>query len=283
MFYLFILIIFFISFVIFFFLNITFLIKKFNQVKESFFANSGHFSEQLIYFLGTEKNLYSLNAIFALIFGTFGFCVRLGFVGFILGAVAGWLFPAALLQLYQRKRLQKINTQLIDFINHIGSAMRAGQTLVQAIQSSNKMLAHPISQEANIIIRQIRMGVSVQDALNAFSVRVPLDDVKLALTSIIISLRTGADLPQMLKKISDAMRERLSIRGKINVLTAQGKIEGFIVGLIPIVLALFLYWRDPDYMSPLLNTFIGNCLIGAMVAMEIIAFFVIRKMVSIKI
>ncbi len=282
-FYLFVLIFFFISFTIFFSLNIIFLIKKFRRLKELYFADSGHLLEQLIYFLSIEKRLYSLNAIFALIFGAFGFYAKLGLAGLILGVIIGWMLPASLLQVYRRKRLQKINDQLIIATELIGSGMRAGQTLVQAIESSGEVVTHPISQEIRIIIRQIRMGISVEKALKDFAVRVPLDDIKFTSSSMVISLKTGADLPLMLGKISDTIRERNSIRGKINTLTVQGKTEGFVVGLMPILLGIFMYWRDPEYMSPLLNTFIGNCILGFAVVMEILAFFIIRKIVSIEI
>jgi len=282
-FYLLVIIFFFISFSIFFSLNINFLVKRFKRLKELYFADSGHFLEQFIYFLSTEKRLYSLNAMFALIFGAFGFYIRLGLVGFILGIVMGWMFPAFLLQVYRRKRFQKINNQLIMATELIGSGMRAGQTLVQAIESSSKVLTFPIAQEIRIIVRQIRMGMSVERALEDFAVRIPLDDIKLISSSIAVSLRSGADLPLMLKKISDTIRERNSIRGKINTLTVQGKAEGFVAGLMPILLGIFMYWRDPDYMSPLFNTFIGHCILGFAVAMEIVAFFIIRKIVSIEI
>ena len=274
---------FFISFTLFFWLNIRFLAHQFNKVKTQLVMEGRSILEQIRSFSLTEKNLYSLNIISAVIFALFGIYFRMGVFGPLVGAVLGWILPSFLVKYYKKKYFKKIEKQLIAVLDLLTNAMKAGESLPQAIEGNIDVLGYPISQELGIITRQVKMGVPMIAALNGLAERVPSMDVKLITQAMGISINTGANLPVALEKIATTIRQRNLIQGKIKALTTQGKAQGIVVGVLPIALGGFLYFMDPDYIGILFNTFGGNCVIALMVVLEIIAFVVIKKIVTIRI
>ena len=100
---------------------------------------------------------------------------------------------------------------------------------------------------------------------------------------MLISIRTGANLPEALDRIATTIRSRYAVQGKIDALTAQGKAQGLVVGLLPIFLLIMLHFLDPEFVKPLFNTWIGNLAIVLMVILEALGFFVIKKIVAIDI
>lgn len=261
------------SFSVFFYINIFALMAQYNKMKESCFMTTGSFFEKIKYFSLTEKELTRLNIICALIFCLIGLYLRIGIFGVIFGFALGWYLPGMIFGMHRKRYYKKMDDQIFSALILLGNAMKAGDTLPQAIDSTKGVLVYPISQEFDIVSRQIRMGMTVSDALEDFANRIPLDDLELAVKAMTISLKTGANLPVALKRIADTIRSRNMLHGKINALTVQGKAQGIVVGLLPVFLGGFLYWSDPDYMKVLFSTFIGNCVIAMMIVLEVIAFF----------
>jgi tight adherence protein B len=229
----------------------------------------------------TEKRQNALCVLCALIFGTLG--LRMGAIGFLTAAAAGWLTPGIMARIYQGRHLSQLNKQLVPTLNLLSSSLSAGESLQQAIESSRGVMEPPMSDEFAIINRQLILGRSVDEALEDFAKRVPLNDVRLAVKAMVISLHTGMNILIAISHISDTIRQRNAVQGKVDALTAQGKAQGVVIGSLPIVLGVFLYWRDPESMSIMFTTLLGRAIIIAMIFMEIAAFFVIRKIITIDI
>ena len=269
------------AFSLFFFVNISFLLKKFNKMKQSYSMGADSLFEQLRFFSVTEKNLLVLNVLGAIIFGLLGMHLKIGIFGALLGFIIGWILPGVLLKRHRMKHLNKLSSQFVPALTLLANAMKAGETLPQAIDSVRKVLGYPMSREFEVIIRQIKMGMSLNDALTDFADRIPLNDIALSIRTTIISIRTGANLPFALNKIATTIRERNKVEGKIKALTAQGKAQGIVMVILPIALGGFLYWMDPEYIGILFNTMLGHCVVAFVIIVDIIAFFVIKKMISV--
>ena len=269
------------AFSLFFFVNISFLLKKFNKMKQSYSMGADSLAEQLKFFSVTEKNLLILNILGAIIFGLLGMHLRIGIFGALLGFIIGWILPGVLLKRHRMKHLNKLSTQFVPALTLLANAMKAGETLPQAIDSVRKALGYQMSREFGIIIRQMKMGMSLNDALTDFADRIPLNDIALSIRAMLISIKTGANLPSALGKIADTIRERDKVEGKIKALTAQGKAQGIVMTILPIALGGFLYWMDPEYIGILFNTTLGHCVVAFIIVADITAFFVVRKMVTI--
>ena len=161
--------------------------------------------------------------------------------------------------------------------------MQAGLNLPQAVAETANSIPAPMSTEFTIITRQLKLGMTIEQALNSFNQRIQLADINLATKAMTISMKMGTNLPSALAKISETIESRKRVKDKISVLTAQGKAQGIVVGVLPIALGALFFVMDPSYIHVLTTTLIGKLLIAVMVVMEIIAFFVIKRIVTIDI
>jgi len=202
------------------------------------------------------------------------------------GAVAGVLgsvLPRGVLALHRRKRATKFNEQLVAGLAVVTNALRTGFSLPKAFQLIASDMPKPICQEFGILIQELRLGIEVQEGLENMLERMPSQDLDLVVTSVRISQEVGGNLAEVFDRLAEAIRERRRIEGRIDALTAQGKIQGVLVSLLPIFVACALAWIEPGMMAPLVETTIGNVLIGGMVLMECLGCFFIMKITSIEV
>jgi tight adherence protein B len=268
----------------FFYINLSFLNGQYLKVKKAYFPHEDKSAiEAFKYLLLTEKNTKQINIVCAILLGVIFLNFNMGFFGPFLGAVVGWLTPQMLIKRAQAKKIKKIQDQYAPSLVLLANAMKAGETLEQAIASTGEVIQEPLSFEYVLAVRQLRVGMQLNEVFEDFERRWPLPDIKISNKAMLISIRTGADLPSALARIADTIRNRGAIQGKIDSLTAQGKAQGIVVGLLPVFLMLILYVMDPQFIRPLFTTLIGNAALAVMVVMEVMGFFVIKKIITIDI
>lgn len=205
-------------------------------------------------------------------------------LGMLLGAIAGTLAlhtPRWLLAFLRRRRLRRFNTQLVDTLIGMGNALKAGFSIMQAFESIVRDGENPIAQEFDVFLQQTRVGVSFSDALSNLEQRVGSDDLTLVVLAIETARKTGGNLTEIFEKISHTIRERLRIEGRIRTLTAQGRLQGIVVGAMPVVIGIALTIVDPQLMLPFLHSSFGLGVIVAMTVLITLGGFVIRKIVAI--
>ncbi|HYE79908.1 MAG TPA: type II secretion system F family protein, partial [bacterium] len=133
------------------------------------------------------------------------------------------------------------------------------------------------------MMREINLGLAVEDALDHLTERVPSEDLDLVVTSVKIQRTVGGNLAEVLDKIIHTIRERIRIKGEIATLTAQGKLQGIILTLLPPAMMFGIYCMAPDFMSPLFTTLIGKLMLGWAFILQAIGAFMINKIVNIKV
>lgn len=202
--------------------------------------------------------------------------VALGF------AIFGLIIPPLIVARYKKKRMSLFETQLLDALIVICNCLRAGFTFQQAIGNIASEMPEPISKEFSKVIREIRLGVPMDDALQNMVKRLQNDDLELLVQAVLIQKQVGGNLADILDSIAGTINERLKLKGEIKVLTASGKISGFIIGLLPVFLLAFLMITNPSYVSTFFTTTSGICMLIASAIMEFIGFMIIRKIVNIK-
>jgi len=204
--------------------------------------------------------------------------------GPLLGTVAGgtgFFAPAIAVRVYRRRRRSSFDAQLTDALQQMANAMRAGLTFQQASEQVARESSAPLGQELGLYTREVKLGVSSEEALVAMARRVGSEDLELVATSTNIARQLGGNLPDMFETISDTIRERFRLEGKIRALTSQGKLQGMIVATLPLWVGLFLDWYRPDLMRPMFEHAYGYVLVGAIVLLEAIGFVLIRRIVNI--
>lgn len=169
----------------------------------------------------------------------------------LLGAVVGFFIPRFYVSRAAKKRLRAFENQLSDTLNLWVNALRSGYSVLQSMEAIATELPPPVSVEFERVVQEVRLGLSVPQALANMLRRMPSEDLDLVVTAVNIQREVGGNLAEILDTISFTIRERVRIKGEIRTLTAQGRLSGWIISLLPIGLALILLAINREYMSQL--------------------------------
>ncbi|MEZ4591211.1 MAG: type II secretion system F family protein [Chloroflexota bacterium] len=163
----------------------------------------------------------------------------------------GLRIPRIYVQTMSRRRMQAFDAQLSDTLNLWVNALRSGYSVLQSMEAIATELPPPISVEFERVVQEVRLGLSVEQALANMYRRVPSEDLDLVITAVNIQREVGGNLAEVLDTISFTIRERVRIKGEIRTLTAQGRVSGWIISLLPLVLGFVLYLINPEYVAEL--------------------------------
>ncbi len=167
----------------------------------------------------------------------------------ILGALLGLRLPRIYTSMVATRRLRAFDNQLSDTLNLWVNSLRSGYSVLQGMEAIATELPAPVSTEFERVVQEVRLGLSLTQALDNMVRRIPSEDLDLVVTAVNIQREVGGNLAEILAIISFTIRERVRIKGEIRTLTAQGRISGWVVGLLPVGLALILYRINPGYVS----------------------------------
>lgn len=214
--------------------------------------------------------------------GLITFFVTLKGAMFFAGALAGILMGLALLGLRIRRRRKKFTNQLGDMLTMVANALRAGFSFMQAFELISREMDAPMGREVQLVVNEVNLGNTLESALDNMQRRVASPDFELVVTAVLIQRQVGGDLASILDTISETIAERVRMRRETQTLTAQGRLSGWVLVLIPFALGGFLSVVNPGYLQPLFDTELGRmCMVGAIVS-ELIGILVIRRIVDIK-
>ncbi|MDX2159752.1 MAG: type II secretion system F family protein [bacterium] len=202
----------------------------------------------------------------------------------VISAFAGFFAPRLYVSRATQSRLVKFESQLPDTLGLWVNALRSGYSVLQSMEAIGRDAPDPTSTEFKRVVQEVQLGINMEAALDHLLNRVESDDLDLVLTAVNINREVGGNLAEILDVISHTVRERIKLKGEIMVLTAQGRITGYLISFLPIILALFLYGINPDYMGNLFeNQACGWPLLGIGLGMIGIGMALIQKIVDIEI
>lgn len=208
----------------------------------------------------------------------------------IVGAVVGFLLPRFYVGRRRKGRLNAFNKQLPDTITLIANALRAGSSFLQAIELVTRESRPPISTEFARVIREVNLGLPFDSAMENMVRRVRSDDLELMVTAITIQHQVGGNLAEIMDSIAYTIRERIRIKGEIRVLTAQGRMSGYVVAGLPIGIAALLFVIAPSFMEPMfskppeiLGLPAGVIILAFGAFMMAIGFLLVRRIVDIQV
>lgn len=214
--------------------------------------------------------------------GLVTFLVTLKGAMFFVGAFVGILMGFALLGMRIRRRRKKFTNQLGDMLTMVANALRAGFSFMQAFELISREMDAPMGREVQLVVNEVNLGNTLESALDNMQRRVASPDFELVVTAVLIQRQVGGDLASILDTISETIAERVRMRRETQTLTAQGRLSGWVLVLIPFALGGFLSVVNPGYLQPLFDTELGRmCMVGAIVS-ELIGILVIRRIVDIK-
>lgn len=203
-------------------------------------------------------------------------------VGLVFG-IMGLPLPRLLLWWLKRRRDRRFDQQLVGALANMGNSLRAGFSLVQAIDLVARESGNPMKQEMSLVVREMQVGVPMEQALQHLLARMPGQDLDLVVTAILISREVGGNLTEVFENISYTLRERHRIEGRIRALSSQGKLQGFVMVCIPPAMAVALSYIAPGMMAPLYTTPMGWVLMGLVVVLMVMGIYTIYRIVAIEV
>ncbi|MGB4140283.1 MAG: type II secretion system F family protein [Limnochordia bacterium] len=220
--------------------------------------------------------MLGLLPLFLVLFGySVEFCLLLA-----LGAL---LAPSAVVKLRQKKRMHLIETQLPEVLGIIANSLKAGYSFFQAIELVSRESKPPLASEFALVNKEMNLGATTELALENMVERVGSDDLDLVVTAVLIQRQVGGNLSAILESIAETIRERIRIRGEIRSLTAQGRISGLIISVLPFLIAGFIFVVHPEYIMPLFVEPLGRIMLGMGIGGQFLAVLMIKKITNIRV
>ena len=201
----------------------------------------------------------------------------------IIAGVLLMLIPNTVVNIKRRLRLKRFIRHFPDALEMFARSLRAGHSFSGAIQLVSQEMPDPIGPEFQKVFEEQNLGIPLRQALLGMADRINAIDVKFFVTAIMIQRETGGNLAEIIDKISHVIRERFRIQGQVKVFTAQARLTGLILTVLPIAMALIINILNPEYMKPLWRESMGRMMLGTAVVMQIIGYIIIRKIIRIKI
>jgi tight adherence protein B len=201
----------------------------------------------------------------------------------VVGLVVGFFIPRMYVRGQKKKRLVKFNDQLGDMLGLMVNGLRAGYSVLQALEAVSKELPSPISDEFRRVVQEIQLGVTTEKSLENLLRRIPSDDLDLVITAMNVQREVGGNLAEILDTISHTIRERVRLKGEIRVMTAQMKYSGMILSLLPVGVILLLYVINREYIIILISkesnnpTPCGFLALGLAGVLIVVGYIVITK------
>jgi tight adherence protein B len=208
---------------------------------------------------------------------------RWGIIQALVAGVLGYFIPGFYVRYRMGKRLKAFNNQLGDTLVLLSNALKAGYSFAQAVDTVAKNAVPPMSDEFSRAVREMNLGGSVEEALNNMLKRIESPDFDLVVTAVAIHRTVGGNLAEILDNIAHTIRERIRIKGEIKTLTAQASASGTLITILPIGLAIFLYFVTPTYFKPMTESIIGIAMIGVALFLIFIGNLIIRKITAIEV
>lgn len=234
-------------------------------------------------FLFIDPQLFlKLNAAALLVLPPLGF-LFLGGLGGVWIAIVVLVAPSLIYRHLRIRRMRRLEGQLPDVATAIAASLRAGLALTQALDQVVRHQPRPVCQEFSLMLREHRIGLTLDASLAKLAARNESRDLALLIATLGVARDLGGGLAEALERFASAARRRLALEERIRALTAQGRLQGWIMGALPVVVALALGSMEPRFFPMLFGSPLGWVTLTLLVTLEIAGYLLIRRIVRIEV
>ena len=252
------------------------------RYRASFMEQARNNLTDMFLFIEPAK-LFAMNAIFLVVTTLLVWIITGNLIAAGVALLLCALVPNKLYNWLKARRIDQIQSQLPDALMMMSGSMKAGLGFGPALESVVRDGYPPLAQELALVLREQHLGVKQEEALENLAKRVPIMDMQLFVSAVSISREVGGNLAESLKTVAETLRRRLIMEGKVKSLTAQGKLQGIVMAMLPVGLVAYLAWMYPDTMAPMFDTWIGYGIIAICVVLEYLGYKVCKKIMTIDI
>ncbi len=251
-----------------------------SSYKETFTESASANAADMFMFIDATR-LFYINLIAIIVFPLLIWLL----IGDLLTATAVFILlavlPGVMYSRIRKKRLKKFEEQLPDGLMMLSGAMRAGASLNIALEGLVKEQPAPLGQEFELFMREQRLGTDFEKSLDHMEARLPIQDFAMLTSALRINREIGGNLAEIIESLAETLRRKQQMEGKIESLTAQGKMQGVVMTGLPILLGVLLYFLEPESMEKLWTTTIGYGVLAVIFFMETLGYIMIQKITSI--
>jgi len=233
-------------------------------------------------FIFVEKRKLVILTGAPVILGVAGY-IFFNIIGGLAGAAVGLILPAFFIASAKAARIHKFQSQLVDTLMVFSSSLKGGLSFVQALEIVCEEMPEPTNQEFGLVLKENKLGVPLEDSLQSLRRRVPTEELSLIVSSILVAKETGGELTRVFSRLVDTIRDKIKLREKMETLTLQGKLQGYIMSFLPIVFTIFVYKQNPEHFEPMMNTDTGKMMLVIAVVLQIVGMFLIQVFGKLKI
>jgi len=224
------------------------------------------------------NKLLLIDVLSPVVSGLLGFFISRNIWVAAVAAVAGLALPVLIIKRLEALRRQKFASQLVDGLMILSSSLKAGLSLLQSFEELTQEMPNPISQEFGLVIRQMQMGVSLEEAITKLKGRMRLDELDMVVTAMLVARETGGDLTQTFSRVIYTIQERNKLIGRVQALCVQANMQGAIMSLLPILFGIFVYKVNPGFFDVFFKDNFGRGLMAYAIISEILGIIFIRKL-----
>lgn len=218
----------------------------------------------------SHKTLWTLYALSPVVGGLAAWLLTGAWPMGILGAAAGIVLPRFAIKQVKRIRRAKFQQQLVDGLLLLSSSLKAGLSLMQGFAVMAEEMGPPISQEFGLVLKETRMGVGMEEAMEHLKERMPSDDVSLFTTAVLVARETGGDVTHLFGRLVETIRERRKLKQRIKTLTFMAQMQGGIMAMLPFVFAYAVYQMNNQYFQFFLANPTGRFMLGLVVLLQVV-------------
>jgi tight adherence protein B len=248
--------------------------------KETFTESASANAADMFMFIDATRlfyiNLIAIVVIPLLIWLLIGDLLTAAAVFILLAVLPGIMYARI-----RKRRLKKFEEQLPDGLMMLSGAMRAGASLNIALEGLVKEQPAPLGQEFELFMREQRIGTDFEKSLDNMEKRLPIPDFAMLMSALRINREIGGNLAEIIESLAETLRRKQQMEGKIESLTAQGKMQGVVMTGLPVLLGVLLYFLEPESMEKLWTTPIGYGVLAVIIFMETLGYVMIQKITSI--
>lgn len=250
------------------------------QQKRQFEQRSEHhFADSFVFLRGQEVFKFFIAMLLMVLFMLWLLGGKIVLV--VLLVVGCFLLWPLYLKLLKKRRLMRFEKQFPDYLLALAGALRAGSSLGVAMQRITPLSHAPLSQEMGLLLREQRMGVSLMKALEQLHSRMPCEGSSLFKSAIAVAGQSGGGLAELLESMAQTITKRLYVEGRIRALTAQGRMQAWVMVLLPVLVGAALYFIDYELIAPLWQQRSGQVVMALIVVLEVVGLWMIHKIVNV--
>jgi tight adherence protein B len=261
---------------------VPFLTEKFHALQARKARSGGKKLEGMFFWVPANKLLlyYTLSPV--ILSSVFFFLFHNSFIAWLVGLVIGVILPEVIIKVMGVRRIKKLQKQLVDGLMVLSSSFKGGLSLLQAMEVLVEEMPPPLSQEFSLVVRENKVGVSLEESLSRLNKRVNLEELELMISAILVARETGGDLTKVFTRLANTLREKQKVREHIATLTLQGRIQGIIMSVLPIFFVFWVISFNRHHFDIMLQSSTGRLLIILGSFLQIVGMLLIYKFSKIK-